>query len=324
MEGGRMGISVETWQAPDSAVRSEEWPKPGPVAIVDGRLVHDYKAWYRKVTFTGVRPGMLEGFLALADAPSDEIAAYVSESGWLDLCQHHLPTSSGTVGHVDPHPWPSLPPYLALTGVKCFAPVGECVIPKERSESVTAWRYWSSQARGLAGVGLALAKRRVARQRDLARLFERAPWCEPPLTTCLLTDDDEGREIIEADRLVRLAGAHTLSTKALRRIVEDGLDFWLTMSRMSVRLHWNRSGPDTYYTGGLFAALGVQLMNAITGRQGFAICSGCGRDHVPARPNDTRASFCLNCRLGKASQRQAAERYEGKRLAKRRAERNAK
>jgi hypothetical protein len=318
-----MGIAVEAWQAPDSAVRSEKWPKPGPVALVEGHLVHDYKAWYRKMTFTGVHPGMLEGFLDLADATSDEIAAYVSERGWLDLCQHHLPTSPGTVGHVDPHPWPSLPPYLALTGVRWFAPVGECVIPKDRSESVVAWRYWSSQARGLAEVGVALAKRRVVDQRDLARLFERAPWCERLLTTCEGTDDeDEAREIIESDRVVRLAGARTLSTKALRRIVEDSLDFWLTMSRMSVRLHWNRSGPDTYYTGGLFAALGVQLMNAITGRQGFAICSGCGRVHVPARPNDTRASFCWKCREDKVPQRQAAERYEAKRLAKRRAARN--
>lgn len=304
-----MTIAIEKWQDPDSAVRSERWWKPGPLKVEEGRLVHDYRAWWRHPTFTGPAPGMLEGFLALADAPDQEIAVYAGERGFLDLCQHQLPTETGSVGPIvfPSHPRSvGLPPYLALTGANHFPVEGDCRVPPERYEPTATWRYWSSQAIGVASVGLSLANKRAVDARDRARLYERAPWTPP--------EEDWERE----ERLGRLANAPVHSQEELRLIVEDALAFWLHMSRMSLRLHWSpRRGPDTYFTGGLFAALGVQLLMTITGRPGFALCAGCGMPHVPSRPNSGHRSFCTACRSKGVPGKLAAKRYAESKLRSR-------
>jgi len=304
----------------DGAVRSERWWKPGPLTAERGLLVHDYRAWWEHPTYTGPTPGMLEGFLALADATDEKIAEYAGDRGFLDLCRHGLPVE---IGEEEPvlfrsHPRSlRLPPYLALAGAQDFPVTGSCYVLGERYEPTSMWRYWASQARGLVGVGVALASRRPVSRRDLTRLFERSPWV-PGARLGRKWEEEERR-----DRVVAFIGPDDrhpiLPSRELRRTVEAALDFWLDMGRMRLRLRLTERGPESYFTGGLFSSLGTQLLMAIEGRLGFVICPGpCGgMPHLPVRPNDPRTSYCLECRLKHVSRKMAAAKYEAKRRERR-------
>lgn len=305
----------------DGPVLYEQWWKPGRLAIKRGLLVHDYRAWWEHPTYTGPTPGMLEGFLALADGTDEEIAEYAGDRGFLDLCRHGLPVEIGDEGPAlfRSHPRSvRLPPYLALARARDFPVEGFCYVLGERYEPTSMWRYWASQARGLVGVGVALAGRRPVFRRDLIRLFERSPWAMPAARLSPKWEEEERR-----DRLTAFVGPDDhhpiLPSRELRRTVEDALDFWLDMGRMRLRLRLAGRGPEAFFTGGLFSYLGTQLLMAIEGRLGFVICPGdCGgMPHLPVRPNDTRASYCPACRQDKVSQKRAAANYEVKRRRRR-------
>jgi hypothetical protein len=304
------GIPVTT-----AALRGDSWPVPGRwLGISDGRLVWDWSGWNRTPTFTGVGRNMLEWFLTLGDAPDAEILDYAQTWGMLDTCQHHLPALP------EDHPTNiGLPYCMGLVNIRTLLVRDDCQLSRplveggkwERWEEIATWRYWAGQARAILNLGLRLAAGRVVDPVDVAQLYERAPWAEESL----IRDEAEHLPHLKELRVQRIASAATLSVLELRGFVEDGLAFWTEMSRAHLRLVWPRRGPDVYMTGGLFGALGNAIMLAVAGRRGFAFCAYCGNVHVPARPNDPRASFCEACRADKVPQRLATQRYGAKKRA---------
>ncbi len=83
-------------------------------------------------------------------------------------------------------------------------------------------------------------------------------------------------------------------------MIINAVDRWLELGRvrpfcvlrgktLTVRFG---GGPG----GGLFAALALQLLIAVTGTRGLAICTACTRPYAPKRrPNPNRRNYCQKC-----------------------------
>ena len=303
--------AIEGWEG-YGAVRSEAWPRPDELRVDDGRLVVARSAfngdWVRPA------PGMLTDFLSLARAPERAILRFARRWGLLELCNHDLPTD---------HPTDiALPICLGETSSRLLQFEGDCM--RVVDEPVATWRYWAGQASALANVGARLRRGLSIDPRDAAKLLDAAPWVPvvprsvrgpwgdliPPSQPAT---SSPYAVVLEHEREAhrRRVAEQPLDPAELRRTVRDALAFWLEMSRVTVKLVWPGGRPDVVLTGGLFGALGVQMLMLISGSQGFAFCAGCGNVHVPARPNDTRrASYCPSCRATGVPQRHAQRRYE--------------
>jgi hypothetical protein len=312
------GPAIGDWEG-YGAVRSETWPRPGNLTLDDGLLVLGSPVFSGE--WVQPAPGMLTDFLSLADTPASATLRFARRWGLLELCNHDLPSEHPTdVG---------LPTCLGETYLRVLHYERDCV--RMTDEPAATWRYWAGQASALANIGVRLRRGLTIDPRDAMRLLERAPWApvmprsvrgrwddlaptEPGAASSQYAPEHEHAR--EEHR--RRVADRPLETAELRRTVRDALAFWLEMSRVTVRLIWPKGRPDVVLTGGLFGALGVQLLMLISGSQGFAFCAGCGNVHVPARPNDTqRASYCPSCRATRVPQRHAQRRYEA---AKRRRE----
>jgi len=301
----------------DSAVRMAGWGRPGDaLSIVDGHLHLDTPGFFAGSAMVRPGPGLLSGFMELEGASDKRVLAYARRWGVLELCQHHLPLG---------HPDVSLPGFLGQANARSFMPAGNCV--QLWTEPIAIWRFWAGQARATANVGIRLRNGLTPDPGDVARLYDRAPWVEPlptsvrgawlqPLPAPPVTEPAIYLDAVEELRSHRRKAVadRPLTSSELRQIVDGVLEFWLEIARVGLRLTWIHGRPDVLLTGGLFGAIGSQLLMAITGSQGFALCGGCGAVHVPARPNDTqRRSYCFDCRAARVPQRIAQRGYEARR-----------
>jgi hypothetical protein len=209
-------------------------------------------------------PGMLSGFVALADADPQAIVDYAAEFGVLGVCAHG---DIYTACSRDPDTGEVLAAFMDN--------------PAER-EPFDTWRHYSRLAGAILDLGQRLrgphARRVVAD--ELAPLVQYG-----------------GHHMFPS---VAIAGTVTGARSAVAR----SLTRWLHDGDASLRVRWDQGAatPELQIGGdapdaGLFTALGLQLAMACTAAEGLWRCSYCGRLHERARPpRPDQNVFCEECR----------------------------
>lgn len=265
----------------------------------------DAGAFFADPQWTRSDPGIVGSFVALGDASGPRIRTFAARWGMLDLCIHQLPVG---------HPMRSVPSCLGETRAETQTLHGPC-----RSlfglEPLDSWRFWARQARAIVDLGASL---RAGGRGDPNRwrdLFEQAPWAMPFSAL-------RAAESSELPSYVARQGAEMRGPLAplgeRRRTITDAIDFWMAMSSIRLSLRWPRGRPESEWTdGGLFGALGLQMLFTVSSAMGWAVCAGCGAQHVPSRPNSRRRSYCPTCRATGVRQRLASSDYRRRKLASR-------
>jgi len=80
-------------------------------------------------------------------------------------------------------------------------------------------------------------------------------------------------------------------------IVTDMINEWLGDAGIRLELNWDNNEPILALTGGgVFGALGIQLLSAVT-TNNLAVCSGCKMPYFRKgrRPQAGRRNFCHGC-----------------------------
>ncbi|MFC1902438.1 hypothetical protein ACFLX3_05900 [Chloroflexota bacterium] len=114
----------------------------------------------------------------------------------------------------------------------------------------------------------------------------------------------------KAGRVEALRGVGKLS-------LIDGINEWLGDAGVRLELNWDNQEPVLILTGGgVFGALGVQLLTAVTANT-LAVCSGCKKPYLRKvrKPKPREHNFCPNCGpkvASKLRQREWNKRLEEK------------
>ena len=227
--------------------------------------------------------GMLDRFIALHDAPPEQVRDFAREFGALGICRHGKPCAHA----------PRTCTPLGWNGRTGFEPVA-------------AWTHYAARARAIVNVAASLRHGAVPSATALSRLRE------PP---AILTSPRPGLDVV----MPRSVSA-TYDRRTMSDILSDesGADAWAMVvaavnlwladgdARPQVVLHETRGGPEPRVRFGtpwsfgapswpLFGALGLQLALAI-GETSVAICDGCGKHYRPKRmPSVGRSHYCSTC-----------------------------
>jgi len=321
------------WRAPG------RWWRPDEVTVTDGDLVPglvyqdpDQPYRWQMVEATGGtdESALLGDFIDLIDQPDDAFARYAERWGMLLLCDHGLPAT---------HDKDTLPESLA-PGRSVTRETGKrqepCVVSFLRSEPIETWRYWARQARALVVVIARLRDGKVGGDEEWAELRAPGPWARdwpaaepfvvpvharssgglPPLGK--LPDRDAAVQRTVMD-LAEVFGARTEAHEVAfqRMAAAETLQHWLTLAGAGLSVSWRKEAhPDvTWRSGGLFGALGMKLVLAATGVDGWAMCPGCTRPHVPSRQAlRGTGRYCSDCRTsGVPARTRASRRYDRRR-----------
>lgn len=220
-----------------------------------------------------VGPHLLEGFVSLADAPPERILSYATRWGVLELCEHNMPPSHQT-----------------LQGGLCA--------PRETRdgrffEPVAAWRWWANRAKATLTIAAQLHHGAIAptTEWEAAIALESRP--HPP-----------GYQ------------RHSRVEKAWRELAFY-LNHWLRVGRVRPLVELVEAREGRAYrpaillgVGGLFGALAIHLVLAVSRTNGLALCSNCGAGYSPFRqPRTGERHYCEDCRKGKVPQRDAARDF---------------
>jgi len=239
------------------------------------------------------QPGLLHGFLRLADAADAEIRQYASIHGVLQICRHGLPALH--------NPPPEFAPGVTVGRSWCRVP------PWEDTER---WRHFSTQANAALRIAAALTGNDDdggARNRSRPTapfVARRADWT-----------------VLEPYLVVRLSGTREITESGTLAFV---LSQWLRWGGVGPVLSWIDRSRIELSLQTFFGALAMQLVLATSGSKGLAFCAECGRPYIPAiriAESDTRDHFCETCRsMGvpqqRASRRHYANQHRGRKSAK--------
>ncbi len=96
--------------------------------------------------------------------------------------------------------------------------------------------------------------------------------------------------VLKVDTGKRMRGMRQL-------FLQDGINEWLGDAGIRLELNWSSGEPILTLTGGgVFGALGVQLLSAVT-NSNLAVCSGCKKPYTRKgrKPQAGRNNFCHDC-----------------------------
>lgn len=254
-------------------------------------------------------PGLLEQFVALSDAPDEDILRYARHWGVLAICHHGLPASHGE--HCRPMTLPGRGHYLFW-------------------EPIESWRYFARHAKGVLEMAAATYNGQVIDRATTERLFPVPPSAKGAGARARVVQRRRD-EAFRLDRSLYLlherknifehwfAGipkpgptqlsvhtegkAETLMRQ--RAFVSYAVNCWLNWGRARPQVDWDGPTPTIELTTGgilpmyadrLSGALGLQLAYAVASSEGVATCFACGRFYTPVRrPAAGRRSFCQAC-----------------------------
>jgi hypothetical protein len=262
-------------------------------------------------------PGLLEQFVALGDAPDEDILRYARHWGVLVICGHGLPASHSEDCH---------PMHLRGRGRYLYW------------EPLASWRYLARHAHAVLEIAAATYNGQALDRDNIDRLLPMPPRTKRrrpgrPLLDILqnskarpdgllygghsrqtiiehlfmdIRDGLMGREMGSMKgRSHEEALAKTLSRQRL--FVTHAVNCWLNWGRARPQIDWEGSTPTIELTTGgiwpmyadrLAGALALQLAYAVASSEGVATCFACGRFYTPTRrPAAGRRSFCPDCGL---------------------------
>lgn len=235
--------------------------------------------------------GMLEEFVALADAAGHKYLEYACRWGLLELCkEHHEPTNHNYNCE------PLVPSRMVVFGPTDKAAQEHRETLLSTGEPICAWRRHARFARALLNIA--------------ARLHEGEPGSDEDWET--LHFDEAG--FLGWNHPERRRRDKSLDIDYEKTLIADGVNtYWLGSGGVQPRIYWEGSRPTITFEcpkpyGKLYANLAIQLMMAISQLDSMAICSACGQSYMPRRrPKNNQRRYCPNCK--KVAWRDASADY---------------
>jgi hypothetical protein len=231
--------------------------------------------------------GMLEEFVALADADENKYLEYACKWGLLDLCKEHfMPTSHNY----------NCEPIVCRTIVfgtteKAAKAHHEKLVSE--GESISAWRDYARIARAIL--------------KSAARLHEGQ----------MGADEDWGTlhfvEFLGWNHAERRKAKNRADIAQEKILIAEGVNYWLEIGGVQPSVSWKASRPIITFQcfkpyGKLFANLAILLMMAMSQIDSLAICSVCGQSYMPIRrPKNNQRRYCPDCK--KVALRDASADY---------------
>ena len=298
---------------------------PGELLVPEVVELEGERLWWAgSVRTRRLRPGLFQRFLDLAEAPAPKIRDYARRWGVLGICKHGLPASHNPdLRHVG-QPWTGPKPILMAIAMhhrlshqerttarfiedaaEALQPLTERVVGcrplgwDERDarlpvgalawEPIDPWRLFSRQAHAILKIAERLKDGKVGNAADWQTVYTRsgksAPWWDQQVD-------------VECLQLARV------------------LNEWVSLGNVRPRISWRSAGsPEIHLVGpNLFSAIALQLTFAVAGSDGVAVCSGCGRAHLPSRRGRTeQRNYCSDCREHGVPLRDAQRDYRRRR-----------
>lgn len=245
-------------------------------------------------------PGLLEGFVRLADGSAEDVVAYASRWGPLTLCQcgrpfEHRPTDGTFKSRLGP----------------CDGPEAGDPYGGDHHEPLDAWFRYARKARAI--LRLAAAAHRSQQNQGAWEELLKAGDGDVSIEMLLHYRDDH---ISSCGRSVRTV-EHGACSEPEHEECECGvlacyhpelspfvlgevIDRWLEDCNVRARFVWFDPGVPEINVGpfeGLVGAIGLQLALAAGRADAFAFCSSCLNPYVPTRrPSASRRNYCFDCR----------------------------
>ncbi len=277
-------------------VAATGWGLPSDIWIDEGRLFYSFSRPHSRLDIKKCGPNMLERFVRLHGQPDDVVLSFARGWGPLQICSHGLPAAhQGGVTQ--------LPDYTPGKCVPEWRRDGTRVV---YSEPIAAWHSYSREALAMLNVAASLRGGVVkASKVDFASL---GCWLDVVRAEMGRTDEIGTPDLF--DRAARLPSR--------MRLAIEGLNRWIYLGGVRPSVEWLTKGSPSiqFFTPGLFGALALQLMLAVSGSDGWAMCSGCGRPFSPSKvPAGRRRRYCEDCRKAGVDRRHASRDYRARRRA---------
>lgn len=297
-------------------IASVSWTAPERAEIRGGWLVYPMNGTWREV---GSGRRLLEDFLRLSTASDEAIARFAEDWGPIFVCDEHM-----------------LPVFHREPSRQVFER-GECggiEVDGDPATPLATWRHWSRQALAALRLGAALRtnsegaeedwqaiseEQLTLWQQDMRKLRPMSPARRDAEGRLYVTPPSYGLPLLNSraawQKSVRDAASEQIGADVGMSIARNDLvsavQNWLQLGAVAPVFTWPSTGPDVLMGGsGVFAAIGVQIMMAISRSGGLAICSACGRAYVPHRRlAANRRHYCEDCTSTGAPVRDAAAAY---------------
>jgi hypothetical protein len=260
-------------------------------------LVHDRRDW----NYVEVSNDLLDRFIKLADASSDQVLAFAKKWGPLGLCWHNLPTLHPQFSNTQAEDgWTVCPP-RSIEGREF-----QC------GESVAMWHRYARKFRAMLNLAATL---RQGAKPDAADLD--CVWPQKDLE--LHYNQGRWYRLLGSKEAVK-PGATIVAVPIWFELSEE-MNRLLSIVNAKPYLESDPDGNRSVVLSGiglLPGALAIQLLTALAGEQPFAFCSWCTERYEPERrPRAGEHHYCDDCRSDGVPQRLATERRK-KGLSKKR------
>jgi len=235
--------------------------------------------------------GMLEEFVALAEADEGKYLEYAYRWGLLDLCKEHRKATNHNYNCE-----PMVPHRMVVMGPtdRAFKEHRKKLLSE--GEPISAWRRYARFAKALLNIAAKLHEGKLGSDEDWRTLhFDRAGF-------------------LGWNHVEKRKEANFSDIDFEKSLVVDGVNtYWLGSGGVQPRIYWKASRPTITFEcpkpyGKLFANLAIQLMMAVSQLDSVAICSACGQSYEPKRrPKSNQRRYCPDCK--KVAWRAASAAY---------------
>jgi hypothetical protein len=243
---------------------------PGKLGIQNGLLLASSSPDRRRRTTGGrpraISPLMLAEFAEIGvTGEESKLLRFAKRYGPLGICKHGLPS-----GH-------NRQSFARINNVGDCNASPSSVPGWDQSEPLAKWFAFARQAQAILSCSASLHRGKRPNPEDLKTAYP--PW-----------------------GILKPGAQAELNMETARRLIESAINTWIHYGGLRPHFRWRLSGCSVIFSAGeycsVFGALAAQLMLATANRDGFVICSNCGRAYIPARrPNPNRRSFCHPCGL---------------------------
>lgn len=252
--------------------------------------------------------GALDAFVRLTDGPS--VLRFARRYSSLGICAHGLPNRAGhrnsyNCKTCDLNTLPRCKRgHCTIAETAAAASTEPCVSCATRRdcwhplifwEPISGWLWMSKIARSVVALAVAIYSQRRPEDDSWTFLWEVfGKMAFPPVDP-------------------RHDALPPYEESAVRTLVSTAIFWWLEAGDVRPMFWWDEQGTHVEFGGGLFGALGLQLMRAAGRAHSLSICSGCGQTYqrLNRRPKTGQRNYCPECRAGTANtirQRESRER----------------